>query len=318
MIIIAKDILQDLEDHRMSNHPLAGVYAAAVTPLNADLTPALDDIPPLLDFFTRRGCHGALLLGTTGEGPSFSPEEREAIFKAGVKVRETHPDFRLFAGTGTPSLDETITLNKTAFDLGFSGVVVLPPFYFRDAPEEGLFTWFSEVIQSSVPKDGFLLGYHFPRVSGVPLPLTLLTQLRESFPNQFAGLKDSSGDLDHAVALTQELDDRLILVGNDKLLIPALAAGASGCITALANLASPLLREIWEAYQEGEKAEEVQVKVNQARDVLDHYAPFSASVKGLLAQLHNFPHWPVKPPLLSFSEGEMEQAAKKMRAVLPM
>ncbi len=195
-------------------------------------------------------------------------------------------------------------------------MVVLPPFYFRNASKEGLFTWFSEVMHASVPKDGYLLGYHFPAVSGVPLPLSLLTQLRESYPDQFAGLKDSSGDYDHAVTLAKELDDRLILVGNDKLLIPALTAGASGCITALANLVSPMLREIWDAYQEGEKGETIQRKVNQARDVLDQYPPFSASVKGLLAQLHKFPHWPVKPPLVSFSEGEMKQAAEKMRAVL--
>jgi dihydrodipicolinate synthase/N-acetylneuraminate lyase len=274
----------------MSNHPLAGVYTAAVTPLRSDFTPALDDIPPLLDFLARRGCHGALLLGTTGEGPSFSPEEREAILKVGVKVRETYPDFRLFAGTGTPSLDETVRLNKTAFDLGFNGVVVLPPFYFRDASEEGLFAWFSEVIHASVPEDGFLLGYHFPKISGVALPLSLLTQLRENFPDQFAGLKDSSGDLDHATTLTKELDE---------------------------NLASPKLREIWDAHQSGEKAEDAQGEVNQARDILDPYTPFPASVKGLLAQLHDFPHWPVKPPLVSFSEDEMEQAAEKIKSVLP-
>jgi 4-hydroxy-tetrahydrodipicolinate synthase len=142
----------------MTLHPLAGVYAAAVTPLNADLIPALDDIPPLLDFLAGRGCHGALLLGTTGEGPSFSPAEREAIFKAGGRIRDTRPDFRLFAGTGTPSLDETIRLNKIAFDLGYNGVVVLPPFYFRDASEDGLFNWFGQVIHASVPEDGLLLG----------------------------------------------------------------------------------------------------------------------------------------------------------------
>ena len=300
----------------MTIHPLAGVYAAAVTPLQADLTPALEDIPPLLDFLAKRGCHGALLLGTTGEGPSFSPTERESILKAAVHVRETHPEFRLFAGTGTPSLDETIQLNKTAFDLGFNGVVVLPPYYFRDASEEGLFTWFSDVIQASVPGDGHLLGYHFPRVSGVPLPLTLLTRLRDSYPDQFAGLKDSSGDRYHAITLAQELSDRLILVGNDKLLSQSLLAGASGCITALANLASPPLRKIWDGHQKGKKEERIQEQVDQARNLLDGYLPFPASIKGLFAQLHEFPLWPVKPPLVSFAHEAMTQAAEGMKAIL--
>jgi 4-hydroxy-tetrahydrodipicolinate synthase len=300
----------------MTNHLLAGVYAAAVTPLQADYTPALDDIPLLLDFLAQRGCNGALLLGTTGEGPSFSPLEREAIFKAGMRIREAHPDFRLFAGTGTPSLDETSQLNKTAFDLGFNGVVVLPPFYFRDASEEGLFNWFSQLIQTSVPGDGLLLGYHFPRVSGVPLPFSLLTRLRDSFPNQFAGLKDSSGDLQHALTLVEEFSDRLILVGSDKLLLPALAAGASGCITAMANLSSPTLRRIWDGYQRGENTSEDQEQVSRARDILDGYMPFPASVKGLLAQMHGFPIWPVKPPLVSFPKEVLAKAAEEIKPFL--
>ena len=188
----------------MNNHPLAGVYVAAVTPLKADFSPDLEAIPSLLSFYAQRGCHGALLLGTTGEGPSFSPAEREAIFRAGVQVQEEHPDFSLLAGTGTPSLDETISLNKMAFDLGFDGVVVLPPFYFRDASEEGLFAWFSKVIEGSVPRDGTFLGYHFPAMSGVGLDISLLTRLRDAFPDRFGGLKDSSGDLAHAQMLINE------------------------------------------------------------------------------------------------------------------
>jgi 4-hydroxy-tetrahydrodipicolinate synthase len=300
----------------MNNHPLAGVYAAAVTPLRANYTPALDDIHSLLDFLAGRGCHGALLLGTTGEGPSFSPTERKAIFKAGTKIREIWPDFRLFAGTGTPSLDETKQLNKIAFDLGFNGVVVLPPFYFRDASEDGLFDWFSQLIRTSVPADGLLLGYHFPRVSGVPLPISLLAKLRDSFPDQFAGLKDSSGDLQYAIALTEVIGDRLILVGNDKLLSQALTAGASGCITAMANLASPALRRVWDGHHRGEEVGEIQKMVSRAREVLDGYMPFPSSVKGLLAQLHGFPHWSVKPPLIPFTNEVMVQAAKQLAPFL--
>lgn len=297
-------------------HPLGGVYAAAVTPLKADLSPDLEAIPSLLDFHARRGCHGALLLGTTGEGPSFSPGERETIWQAAIKVREEHPEFRLLAGTGTPSLEETISLNKNAFDLGFNGVVVLPPFYFRNASEEGLFVWFSEVINASVPKGRLLLGYHFPSVCGVPLPIPLLSRLRDTFPDKFGGLKDSSGDLPNALALAKELDDRLVLVGSDMLLSDALEAGASGCITALANLASPILRQIWDAQTKGEKAESAQGKIDTARAAIDQYRPFPATVKGLLAMLHGFPHWPVKPPLTPFSEEELEQAANKLFVIL--
>ncbi|HEX9331753.1 MAG TPA: dihydrodipicolinate synthase family protein, partial [Anaerolineales bacterium] len=106
-----------------SQHSLAGVYAAAVTPLKADSSLDLESIPALLQFLASRGCHGAVLFGTTGEGPSFSPTEREMLMRSAYEARESMPDFRLIAGTGTPSLSETIDLTKLAFDLDFDGVL---------------------------------------------------------------------------------------------------------------------------------------------------------------------------------------------------
>ena len=136
----------------MSIHPLSGVYAAALTPAQGGLL--LDLIQYHLPGTSspERSCHGALLLAT-GEGPSFSPNQRIELFRAALKVRESHPGFRLLAGTGTPSLTETAELNCAAFDLGFDGVVCLHPFYYRKATDEGLFNWFEEVITRSVPKD---------------------------------------------------------------------------------------------------------------------------------------------------------------------
>jgi len=91
-----------------SQHPLAGVYAAAVTPLRVQPDPSLDleAVPVLLKFLASRGCHGIVLFGTTGEGPSFSPTEREMLMRSACEIRESMPGFRLLAGTGTPSLSE--------------------------------------------------------------------------------------------------------------------------------------------------------------------------------------------------------------------
>ena len=121
-----------------STHPLAGVYAAAITPLKNDSTLDLDSVPKLLAFLASRGCHGALFFGTTGEGPSFSPSERESLLRSVRAYRQLVPGFRLLAGTGTPSLSETIDLTTLAFDLGYDAVVVLPPYYFRTASDDGL------------------------------------------------------------------------------------------------------------------------------------------------------------------------------------
>jgi len=108
-----------------TTHPLAGVYAAAVTPLKNDLSLDIESVPGLMNFLASRGCHGVLFFGTTGEGPSFSPSERETLLRVALDHRNTIPGFRLLAGTGTPSLSETIELTKLAFGLGYDGVVVL-------------------------------------------------------------------------------------------------------------------------------------------------------------------------------------------------
>ncbi|HJS29465.1 MAG TPA: dihydrodipicolinate synthase family protein, partial [Anaerolineales bacterium] len=254
----------------MNPRPLQGVFAAAVTPLLDDFSPDADRIPELLSFLAVRGCHGALILGTTGEGPSFSPLERRAIFAAAARVREVQPEFVLLGGTGTPSLQETVELNRTAFELGFDGVVVLPPYYYRNAPEEGLLAWFTEVIRQSVPTGGALLGYHIPAVSGVPITINLLRSLSDRFPRQFAGLKDSSGDADHALALGQEFSPSLaVFNGNDSLFNLALTTGAAGCITAPANLISPMLRRMWDSAGDAPRRDEIEGEIEVARRILD-------------------------------------------------
>jgi 4-hydroxy-tetrahydrodipicolinate synthase len=294
-------------------HPLAGVYAAAVTPLRPNYSPDLDALPHLLDFLARRGCHGALLLGTTGEGPSFASEEKLAIFRAALAVRQVHPQFRLLAGSGAPSLTETITLTKAAFELGFEVVVVLPPYYYRKASDEGLYVWFSEVLRRAVPAGGALLGYHIPSVAGIGLSLELLARLKDAFPSHFAGLKDSSSDPEYARQLSSRFgNDLLILSGNDQLFTYALDHHAQGCIAALGNLFSVDLRRIWESHNGGQTSLASQERMARRREIMDRYPPVPAFMKTMLARREGFPRWPVRPPLLPLSPNSEEQAAREL------
>jgi len=293
----------------MSAHShLAGIYTAAVTPLRQDFSMDTQAINGLLDFFSTRGCHGALLFGTTGEGPSFASQERLAVFELVQTFRKSHPTFRLLAGTGTPSLTETISLTRAAFEAQLDGVVVLPPYYFRNAPEDGLFAWFSKVIQEAVPPGGALLAYHIPAVSGVSFSLDLLERLKLAYPDRFAGLKDSSGDPEHARRLGDRFgSDLVVLTGNDRLLSLALGAGASGAITALANLLSPYLRQIWDASRGSNEEIRLQEKLTAARSIMDRYPPAPSTLKALLAAQHGFPLWTVRPPLLPLKPDVMQQ-----------
>jgi 4-hydroxy-tetrahydrodipicolinate synthase len=298
-------------------HPLSGIYSAAVTPLTSKGEPDLAAIPTLLDFLAARGCHGALLLGTTGEGPSFSSKERIAVWQAAAAWRKANPAFRLLAGTGTPSLAETRDLNRAAFDLGFEAVLVLPPFFFRNASEDGLFDWYAQLFESSVPAGKFLLGYHIPAVSGVALPLSLLQRLSSVFPDKFGGLKDSSGSLESAVSYAEGLAGKAVLVGNDKLLAPGMAAGAAGAITALANLRSPELRTIYDAHISNKPTAVLQAALDPIRAAMDAMAPAPAYLKALLHAQHGLPLWPVRRPLQDFTPAQTQTALDALTSLVP-
>ncbi len=300
----------------MTDHPLAGVYAAAVTPLTPASTPHLETVPVFLSFLAERGCHGALLFGTTGEGPSFSPTERRVVWQAALQVRRTYPAFRLLAGAGTPSLSESIELTKTAFDLGYEAVVVLPPYYFRSISDDGLFAWFSALIRQAVPSDGCLLGYHIPSLTGVGFSLDLLKRLKDAFPRQFAGLKDSSHHADFAVTLGETFgDDLLVFSGTDSHFSLALQNHAAGCITAPANLISPGLRAVYDAFQQNRDTSTDQGKLTAQRQILEKYPPFPPLLKALLARLYGLPRWPVRPPLVDIDEALERQAATELAQV---
>src|SRR5215211_976532 len=307
----------------MTQHPLAGVYAAAVTPLhhpsNGDKGASLldlDSVPALLKFFASRGCHGIVLFGTTGEGPSFSPTEREILMRAVCEYRQLVPGFRLIAGTGTPSLSETIDLTKLVFDLGYDAALVVPPYYFRKATDDGLFNWFSELINKAVPSTGYILGYHFPSVAGIGFSMELLSRLKDAFPTQFAGLKDSSHDPDLARTLGETFgSDLAVFTGTDSYLQLGMENHAAGCITAPANVISPELREVWDAMREGKDTTEPLARVKTLRDVLDKYPPFPPSLKVLLHRLHEFPRWAVRPPLVEISPELEERLVNEFKGI---
>ena len=282
---------------------IQGIFAASITPLKPDFSPDLGAIPNYLNFLASRGCDGALLLGTTGEGPSFSPQQRLKIFQAAQEVRQEWPDFVLLAGTGTPSLDESARLTRGAFESGMDGVVLLPPFYFRGSEEQGLFSWYDNILTSSVPAGGTVLAYHIPAVSGVPLSIELISRLHDAAPDKFIGIKDSSGDKEFANQLGKRFgDDLRIFTGNDRLFTEALSNHAAGCITAIANVISPDLQAIWNAFQEHKPTDRIQKRVNNVRNICEQFSPFPPLIKYLLYQYFNFPHWPVCPPLVNLSK----------------
>lgn len=298
------------------SHPLAGVFAATVTPLTAQHQPDVPALPALLDHLAQRGCHGALLFGTTGEGPSFSIAERLEFVREAVRYRNTtRPDFKILVGTGFPNLDDTIRMTRHAFELGADAVLTLPPYYFKGVSPEGLATFFETVAHTAVPEDGLMLAYHIPQVSGVGVPDESIARLRERGVKQIVGMKDSQDDLNHTLTTTRAFPGFAVFAGSDSILTEALAGGAAGCITALANVTSPLNRAVWEAHQRGQAAPEAQAKLTRARHIAKGLNG-PAAMKAALTDLFGFPQWDVRPPLDDLTREQRASLVENLRAVL--
>jgi dihydrodipicolinate synthase/N-acetylneuraminate lyase len=143
--------------------------------------------------------------------------------------------------------------------------------------------------------------------------LDLLSRIKDAHPVAFAGIKDSSGDRDFAIQLGNRFgQDLFVLTGNDRLFSLALEHHASGCITAMGNLYSPLLRQVWDAFENGSPLQSIQDKLSDARMILDKYPPMPPLLKGLLNQLYDLPLWPVRPPLLSFPHSSIQEVVASL------
>jgi 4-hydroxy-tetrahydrodipicolinate synthase len=151
-------------------------------------------------------------------------------------------------------------------------------------------------------------------VAGIGFSIELLARLKDAFPTQFAGIKDSS----HDSALANELGkkfgtDLAVFNGTDSYVQLAMQNQAAGCITAPASLISPDLRQVWDLTSEGKDASEAQTRVTKQRHILEKYPPFPPTLKALLHRMHGLPKWSVKPPLEELSEDLAEIAENELK-----
>lgn len=293
---------------------LGGVIPAVVTPLR-DGRLDLVNLERHLQQLRNDGSNGVLMLGTTGEGPSLSLAERQALIEA---TREFTDDMLLLAGTGCASLIDTIALTHSAFEAGADAVVVVPPFYFKGVSDEGLLTYYRRLLDDAIPEHGLLILYHIPQVTGVPISFGLLDRLLTLDSGRVAGIKDSSGDLEHGREICRRFPELRMFVGDDKLLYVGLRAAAVGCITAGGNLLAMLSATVYQKFKVDKDAAPDQAQLTEARRVLDKYTPFPASIKGLLALRYASTGWDVRPPLAPLPDSELFGLVEELsRVALP-
>jgi 4-hydroxy-tetrahydrodipicolinate synthase len=197
-----------------------------------------------------------------------------------------------------------------------TGVLALPPFYYKNHSDEALFGSFDEVVQRVGTIDFQLYLYHFPSLSGVPITPGLLERLSAAYPKTLAGVKDSSGDWNNTRMLIERFPELAIFPGAETLLLSALKAGGAGCISASCNVNAREIRRLYDDFEAGaSNAQEQQEQLTAVRKILQ-LRPMIAVMKHLIADARSDPAWRrVRPPLLPLPAVEASALESELGAL---
>ncbi|MBR0655290.1 dihydrodipicolinate synthase family protein [Plastoroseomonas arctica] len=301
-------------------HPplFGGVNAAILTALKPDLSPDLDRMAAHARWLLANGCNGLGMLGTTGEANSLGLFERKAVLE-GLIARGI-PAAKLMPGTGCSNLSDTVELTLHARAQGCRGVLVLPPFYYKAPSDDGLFAYFSEVV-NRVGGGIALYLYHFPQQSAVPFTLDLIGRLLKAFPGAIQGVKDSSGDYANMKAMVDAFaaDGFEVYSGSDEYLQRILADGGAGCITAASNANSHWGGIVY-AKRTGAEADAAQAMLTATRKAATS-VPLISGLREIIARSTGDDGWrTIRPPHLPLNaaQGDAIWAAWDAAGALPL
>jgi 4-hydroxy-tetrahydrodipicolinate synthase len=288
----------------MKDALFGGVNAAVLTAMKPDLSPDPARMAGHAKWLLAHGCNGLGVLGTTGEANSFGLHERKQILEG--LVAHGVPAATMMPGTGTASLADTVELTLHAKAQGCRGVLVLPPFYYKNPSDDGLFAWFSEVI-NRVGGGIALYLYNFPQQSAVPFSLALIERLLKAFPGAVKGVKDSGGDYANMKAMIDAFarDGFEVYSGSDEFVQKILAEGGAGCITAASNANSHWGGIVY-AQRTGAEADAAQAVLTATRKAATSVA-LIPGLREIIARSTDDEGWrTIRPPHLKLSQAQAD------------
>ncbi|HEY0338112.1 MAG TPA: dihydrodipicolinate synthase family protein [Burkholderiales bacterium] len=284
---------------------IKGVLSPVVTPFNSDLSPDPQRFIAQCQWLLSQNC-GLAVFGTNSEANSLSVNERIALLDS-LLAADVDAS-RMMPGTGCCALTDTVRLTEHAVKGGCAGVLMLPPFYYKDVSEDGLFRSFAEVIERVGDTRLRIYLYHIPPVAVVGITTKLVERLLKAYPTAIAGMKDSSGDWNN----TKKFLDAFaksgfdVFVGSESFLLANMREGGAGCISATANVNPSPIDKLYREWRNAD-APAQQEAMNAVRKATGQYVMIPA-LKAVIAHYAKDPAWvSVRPPLVALSK---EQAAK--------
>src|SRR5213594_1031164 len=296
------------------------MLAPIVTPSKADLAPDRERFITHCNWLLSQNC-GLAVFGTNSEANSLSMEERamllDELVAAGVDPSRTMP------GTGCCSIMETVKLTAQAVVHGCGGVLMLPPFYYKDVSEEGLYRYFSEVVQRVGDTRLKIYLYHIPPVAIVGITARLVERLLKSYPNAIAGMKDSLGDWKNTKTFLDAFAKNGfdVFVGSESFLLANMRNGGMGTISATANVNPAAIHKLytqWNTADDADHPDQQQAKLNVVREVFSSskFPSMIAALKQAIAIYRNDPEWTrVRPPLVELTKEQATLLAAQLKAI---
>ena len=294
-----------------SSQRIRGVLSPVVTPFGKDLSPDHMRFIAHCSWLLSQNC-GLAVFGTNSEANSLSVNERIALLDA-LLAADVDPS-RMMPGTGCCALTDTVRLTEHAVKAGCAGVLMLPPFYYKDVTEEGLYRNFSEVVERVGDARLRIYLYHIPPVAVVGITPGLVERLLEKYPTAIAGMKDSSGDWSNTKifldAFAKSGFD--IFPGSESFLLAGLRGGGAGCISATANVNPAAIDKLYREWQKPD-ADAQQEALNVVRKATGQYIMIPA-LKQVVAHFANDPAWTtVRPPLTELTAAQAKKVIDDLK-----
>jgi 4-hydroxy-tetrahydrodipicolinate synthase len=320
---------------------IRGVLAPVVTPFKADLSPDCERFIKHCQWLLSQNC-GLAVFGTNSEANSMAAKERstllDALIAAGIDPS------RMMLGTGCCSISETVELTTHAVKHGCAGVLMLPPFYYKAVSEEGLYRYFSEVVQRVGDTRLKIYLYHIPPVAIVGVTPKLVERLLKAYPTAIAGMKDSSGDWNNTKTFLDAFAETArpartgfdVFVGSESFLLANMRNGGAGTISATANVNPAAIHKLYEKFsgicvkrRGNEKAlaaasasttdlEDQQARLNVLREVFSNrkFPLLIAALKQAIAIYRKDPVWArMRPPLVELTTEQAKLLAAELKAI---
>jgi 4-hydroxy-tetrahydrodipicolinate synthase len=297
---IAASAANEAKTHKSFRSPRDGLWVAAITPVDRKFMFDAPVYKDMLAMWKSQGADGLLVLGTTGEGQSFSLAERKRIAEFAIG---NSAGLDIIVGTGTANFPDSIELSRHAADAGADSVLIVPPYYEKNPAGEGVLRYFERVFAEVKSPIRY---YHIPRTTGVPITDPSVWSRLGQYSN-FVGVKDSNGDAPEYDNIVKQLPNAAVFTGTDSLMERALSSG-NGAILASGNLYTRQLAAVWAARRAGKDLADPVAKLKAAQALLRQpgYGQGMAATKYALSVMMGSHQTFSRPPQLdALTDAEM-------------